>query len=181
MTAADLEGGATAGVETQDGLGGWAMLRELAFEPSRGYHAVVCDSPLGPRVSVKGAREIVLPRCSTWRRPDGPVRLDRRVRARLDKHVERLASQGSRALAVAERPASPGADLGDERIAGMELVGFLALADVVRPTAAAAVASRHEDDDNRGEAVRVEEQGPRDSPGGDGQSAHCAAEHPGGV
>ncbi len=136
-----LEGGATAGVEAQDGLGGWAMLGELAFEPSRGYHAVVGDSPLGPRVSVKGAPEIVLPRCSTWRGPDGPIRLDRRVRARLDAHVERMAGQGSRVLAVAERPASPSADIGDERIAGMELVGFLALADGVRPTAAAAVAS----------------------------------------
>jgi cation-transporting ATPase I len=136
-----LEGGAAAGVRAQDGLGGWAMLGELAFEPARGYHAVVGDSPLGPRVSVKGAPEIVLPRCTTWRGPDGSVRLDPRVRARLDAHVEGLASQGSRVLAVAERPASPSADLGDERIAGMELLGFLGLADGVRPTAAAAVAS----------------------------------------
>ena len=136
-----LEGGASAGVGPQDGLGGWTLLGELAFEPSRGYHAVVGDSPLGPRVSVKGAPEVVLPRCTTWRGPDGPVRLDRRAQARLDAHVERLAGQGARVLAVAERPATPNADLGDERIAGMELLGFLGLADGVRPTAAAAVQS----------------------------------------
>jgi cation-transporting ATPase I len=55
--------------------------------------------------------------------------------------VEHLAGQGLRVLAVAERPASLSAALGDERIAGMELLGFLGLADGVRPTAAASVAS----------------------------------------
>ncbi len=135
-----LEGGEAAGVRAQDGLGGWALLGELAFEPARGYHAVVGDSPRGPRVSVKGAPEIVLPRCTTWRAPDGAVPLDRRLRARLDAQVELLAGRGLRILAVAERPASPRAELGDERVGGMELLGFLGLADGVRPTAAAAVA-----------------------------------------
>ncbi|MDA8314056.1 MAG: HAD-IC family P-type ATPase [Actinomycetota bacterium] len=136
-----VEGAQAAGVQAHDGLGSWTLLGELAFEPSRGYHAVVGDSAAGPRVSVKGAPETVLPRCTTWRAPDGPVALDRRVRASLDDEVERLAGQGLRVLAVAERPASSRAALGDERIAGMELLGFLGLADGVRPTAAAAVAS----------------------------------------
>ncbi len=136
-----VEGAQEAGVQADDGLGGWVLLGELAFEPSRGYHAVVGDSAAGPRVSVKGAPEVVLPRCTTWRAPDGPVPLDRRVRASLDAQVERLAGRGLRVLAVAERPASSRAALGDERIAGMELLGFLGLADGVRPTAAASVAS----------------------------------------
>lgn len=135
-----LEGGRTAGVEATAGLGGWALTGELAFEPARGYHAVVGHSPLGPRVSVKGAPEIVLPRCTTWRAPEGVIPIDRRVRSRLELEVEHLASQGLRVLAVAERPASRRTDLGDERVSGMELLGFLGLADGVRPTAAAAVA-----------------------------------------
>ncbi len=135
-----LEAGALAEVEAHDGLGGWTLLGELAFEPARGYHAVVGASPLGPRVAVKGAPEVVLPRCATWRGPDGVVVLDRHVRRRLDAQVERLAGQGMRVLAVAERPASSRAELADERVAGMELLGFLGLADGVRPTAAAAVA-----------------------------------------
>lgn len=136
-----IEGGEMAGVKPHDGLGGWTLLGELAFEPARGYHAVVGDSPLGSRVAVKGAPEIVLPRCTTWRGPEGVVALDRRVRSRLDGQVERLAARGMRILAVAERPASARADLADHRVGGMELLGFLGLADGVRPTAAAAVAN----------------------------------------
>jgi cation-transporting ATPase I len=135
-----LEGGEATGVQASDGLGGWTLLNELAFEPARGYHAVVGDSPRGPRVSVKGAPEIVLPRCATWRAPEGVTVVDRRCRRRLDAEVERLASRGLRVLAVAERPASARADLADERVSDMELLGFLGLADGVRPTAASAVA-----------------------------------------
>ena len=135
-----LEGGEVAGVEASNGLGGWKLLGELAFEPARGYHAVVGDSPRGPRVSVKGAPEVVLPRCATWRAPEGVTVIDRRARRRLDAVVERLARRGLRVLAVAERPASASADLADERVSDMELLGFLGLADGVRPTAAAAVA-----------------------------------------
>jgi cation-transporting ATPase I len=136
-----LDGGEAAGVEASDGLGGWTLLGELAFEPARGYHAVVGDSPSGPRVSVKGAPEVVLPRCVTWGAPEGVTVIDAAVRRRLDAEVERLASQGLRVLAVAERPASARADLADERVGDMELLGFLGLADGVRPTAAAAVAN----------------------------------------
>ncbi len=53
-----LEGGVAAKVMASDDLGGWALLSELAFEPARGFHAVVGDSPSGPRVSVKGAPEV---------------------------------------------------------------------------------------------------------------------------
>ena len=135
-----LDGGEVTGVKAGDGLGGWTLLGELAFEPARGYHAVVGDSPQGPRVSVKGAPEVVLPRCTTWRAPDGVTAIDLRTRRLLDAEVERLASRGLRVLAVAERPASARADLADERVSDMELLGFLGLADGVRPTAAAAVA-----------------------------------------
>ena len=135
-----VEGGETARVQASDGLGGWTLLGELAFESARGYHAVVGDSASGPRVSVKGAPEIVLPRCATWRAPEGVTIIDTDALSRLEDEVERLASRGLRVLAVAERPASARADLADERVSDMELLGFLGLADGVRPTAAAAVA-----------------------------------------
>ncbi len=119
--------------------GGWVPLGELAFESARGFHAVVGTGPGGARVSVKGAPEVILPRCTSWASPEGSVPLDRAVRRTLDAEVERLAGLGLRVLAVAERPASERPDLEAERVAGMELLGFLGLADLVRPTAAASV------------------------------------------
>lgn len=119
----------------------WQPVSELAFEPTRGFHAALGVGPAGPRMSVKGAPEVVLPRCASWLSPDGPVALDRRARRQLDAEVERLASQGLRVLAVAERPSTARSELPDDRVAGLALLGFLGLADTVRPTAAAAVAS----------------------------------------
>ena len=135
-----VQGAIEVGVAPGDGLGGWTVLGELAFDSARGFHAVVGTSPDGPRVSVKGAPEVILPRCATWEGPQGTVSLDRRARRRLDAEVERLARRGLRVLAVAERPATAQAEIADERIADMVLLGFLGLADSVRPTAAAAVA-----------------------------------------
>ena len=107
------------------GVGEVTWLGELPFEPSRGYHATVTDTPDGPLLSVKGAPEAVLARC------DPPVPSD---------SVDRLAHQGFRVLAVAERPAEGIDDLTDDRIHGLTFRGLLALADPVRPTAAQAVA-----------------------------------------
>jgi cation-transporting ATPase I len=134
-----LTGGEMAGVTAADGLGGWDVLGELAFDPARGFHAVIGTSPAGPRVVVKGAPEVILPRCTSWIGPGGPVPLDASVRRRLEAEVERLAKRGLRVLAVAERSASSRSEVGDERVSAMDLLGFLGLADSVRPTAAAAV------------------------------------------
>lgn len=135
-----LTGAQAAGVSAADGLGGWDVLGELAFDSARGFHAVVGTSPAGARVSVKGAPEVIVPRCTSWVGPNGPVPLDRSVRSELEAEVERLAARGLRVLAVAERPASDRSHVADERVSAMELLGFLGLADSVRPTAAAAVA-----------------------------------------
>ena len=139
-----LEGASGVGVSPGEGLGGWMVLGELAFDSARGFHAVVGSSPEGPRVSVKGAPEVILPRCSTWTSSKGTVSLDRRSRGRLEAEVERLARRGLRVLAVAERTATAQAEIADERIANMVLLGFLGLADSVRPTAARAVADVRE-------------------------------------
>jgi cation-transporting ATPase I len=55
--------------------------------------------------------------------------------------VEVLARRGYRILAVAERRASSRADLDDDRVDRLRLLGFVALSDPVRPTAAASVAT----------------------------------------
>lgn len=133
-----VDGAATAAVRPGHAAPGWRKTASLPFEPSRAYHAVLGKGAHGPLLSVKGAPEVILPRCATWRPPGGaPVALDADARARAEREVERLARQGLRVLAVAERPASDRTDLDDERVDRLELLGFVGVADVARPTAAA--------------------------------------------
>ena len=88
-----LAGAHVTGVLPDEGLDGWDVLGQLAFDPARGFHAVIGKSPSGARVSVKGAPEVILPRCTSWHSPEGRVPLDTAVRRNLDVEVERLASK----------------------------------------------------------------------------------------
>ncbi len=130
-----VDGAQSAGVDRD----GWTQGSELAFESNRAFHAVVGTGRDGPSVAAKGAPEVILPRCTTWRGPSGAVPVTRRVLRTLEGEVERLARRGLRVLAVAERPARDGGLLVDARVSDLELLGFVVLADHVRPTAAAAV------------------------------------------
>ena len=138
-----VDGARALGVTATEGAASWTRVDELHFEPSRGYHAVLGCGPEGHRLSVKGAPEIVLERCTRWSHPEGGIAsdapFDDAARRAVDAEVDRLARRGYRVLAVAERPASDRADLDESRIAGLHLVGLLALADPIRPTAAEAV------------------------------------------
>jgi cation-transporting ATPase I len=136
-----VDGAARAGVTTALGNGTWLPVDDLPFEPTRGYHAALGDTATGHRIAVKGAPEIVLPRCVAWRFAGEDRPLDERSRREIDVGVDRLARAGHRVLAVADRPASGRADLTDDRVAGLTFRGLLALADPVRPAAAEAVAT----------------------------------------
>lgn len=129
-------GAASAGVHPADGADGWQAVTHLPFEASRGFHATLGACRGGARLSLKGAPERVLPRCATWR----GARLDERARTRLREEVERLAREGLRVLAVAERTASRRDELDEEHVEDLDFLGLLALGDPVRSSAAAAVA-----------------------------------------
>ncbi|GGM68348.1 HAD-IC family P-type ATPase [Dactylosporangium sucinum] len=134
-----VAGAATAGVGTDEAADGWRAVRELPFEPVRGFHAVLGAADAGQVISVKGAPEITLPRCVSWR-SDGKVRpLTRTDRQEIEAEVDRMARQGLRVLAIAERAASARGRLDDERVERMEFLGLLGLADPSRPSAAEAV------------------------------------------
>ena len=144
--AAVDEGAAEAGVDRGD----WERLVEIPFEPSRGFHAALGRTGDRILVCVKGAPEVVLPRCRAGR--DGELDV-----ARVEAEVERLAATGHRVLAVAEGEihvsAAELAELtgegGQERAAALladgaagdlTFTGLLGLADVVRDAAAPAIA-----------------------------------------
>ncbi len=131
--------GSAAGVTSVDGMKGWRPQQELPFEPGRGFHAVLGHADEGNVISVKGASEIVLPRCVTHRVEGGSQPITSAYRERLEHEVERLARSGYRVLVVAERYASRQRGLDDDRVERLELLGMLGLADPVRSTAAQAI------------------------------------------
>ncbi|GAA2596099.1 cation-translocating P-type ATPase [Dactylosporangium fulvum] len=135
-------GAAAADVGTGEGAEDWRPVRELPFEPVRGFHAVLGMARTGQVISVKGAPEITLPRCTTTRWPDGTVRpMTTADREQIEAEVDRMAHQGLRVLAIAERAASQRVGLDDERVDGMQFLGLLGLADPTRASAAEAVNS----------------------------------------
>ncbi len=136
-----ITGAAAARVSYADGVGAWRRVDEVPFESRRGYHAVLGRNG-GPDniVSVKGAPEVVIPLCHRWRRAGGTVEVDAAAMRMLDEEVDRLGRRGLRVLAVAEAPTPADRTLDvDVAPEGLELLGFVAFADLVRPTAAAAL------------------------------------------
>ncbi|MBN3929527.1 cation-translocating P-type ATPase [Streptomyces verrucosisporus] len=139
-------GARRAKVAVRQGAPQWRRTDALPFEPSRAYHATAGRTSRGTLLSVKGAPENVLERCTRLREGSGgkdagkEKELDAAARERLTGAAEELAGAGRRVLAVAERPLETGEDLTDEAVAGLTFLGFVALADPVRSSAAPATA-----------------------------------------
>ena len=136
-----VEAAEAVGVVTSTSVGFWTLVDDVPFESGRGYHAALGRTPTGPVLVVKGAPEIVLPRCVQWRRGRGVEPMGEAARDKIEAEVERLAHRGFRVLAVAERSASSRQDLTEDRVERLEFLGLLGLADQVRPTAAEAVST----------------------------------------
>ncbi|HZT67560.1 MAG TPA: HAD-IC family P-type ATPase [Acidimicrobiales bacterium] len=131
-----VDGADEAGVALSDGLPGWEKLGSLPFEPGRSYHAVLGRNGQGAVLSVKGAPEVVLPRCTEWVRTNGErVPIDQPELKQFEAEVDRLARRGLRVLAVAERSASGRKDLDDARIDGLAFRGLVGVADAARSSA----------------------------------------------
>lgn len=124
---------------------GWTLLHEIPFETSRGYAAAVGLNENKPYIAVKGAPEVVLPRCrrlaSGAKAP--PLTKERRDTARAT--VQKLATEGLRVLAVAEaRPTGDveAVEAEAEKLAEtseLVLLGFIGIADTARSDAAPSI------------------------------------------
>ncbi|MEV6097784.1 cation-translocating P-type ATPase [Nocardia sp. NPDC051981] len=103
----------------------WTPVEVQPFEASRGYAAAVATDPTGARMLLaKGAPEVILPACDDT--ADGAK-------------AQSLASSGLRVLAVAGRRLTRRDDPADvlaQPLAGLDLLGFLALADTPRRSSA---------------------------------------------
>ncbi|MDN3059337.1 cation-transporting P-type ATPase [Streptomyces sp. SRF1] len=139
-------GARRAGVGVRRGAPRWRRTDALPFEPSRAYHATAGRTAHGVLLSVKGAPEGVLGRVARRRVPGtGRVtELDAEGIRELAEAAEELAGAGRRVLAVAERPMREGEELTDETVRGLDFLGFIAIADPVRTSAAPAAARLRE-------------------------------------
>ncbi len=113
---------------------GWAVLAEVPFESSRGFAAAIgkVGTDSEPTLMLKGAPEVVLPRC---RFADADADHEH-----AESLVRSLAEQGLRVLAVAQRGWDNGttddeetdADAVDAAAQDLELLGYVGLADTPR-------------------------------------------------
>ncbi|WP_067634863.1 cation-translocating P-type ATPase [Actinomadura latina] len=131
--------------------GRWRLAEELPFEATRGFSASLgYDGDRGV-IAVKGAPEVLLAKCARvrgserGRRRDAPLTAVRRRAAAAT--VRRLAGQGLRVLAIAERAVPDVAGARGEvadHVEDLTLLGFVGIADPPRPTAEEAVHRLHE-------------------------------------
>ncbi|MER7792133.1 cation-transporting P-type ATPase [Streptomyces sp. NPDC097640] len=139
-----MAGARRARVTVRHGAPRWRRTDALPFEPSRAYHATAGRDSHGLILSVKGAPENVLRRCARRRTRDAESPLDPAAVEQLTDRAEELAGAGRRVLAVAERPMADDEELTDEAVRDLVFLGFIALADPVRTSAAPATRRLHE-------------------------------------
>jgi len=126
-------------------------LGEIPFTSQRKRMAVLVAGAAGagPVLLLKGAPELILPRCTQLRRGHETLPLDDATRARLAGEIDAMAGDALRTLAVACRTLPAGARLPaaaeDTEAAealeqGLEYLGSVGLIDPPRAEAAAAIA-----------------------------------------
>ncbi|MFR9749951.1 HAD-IC family P-type ATPase [Nocardia sp. 004] len=112
----------------------WDHIDEIPFESNRGYAATLGHTTRKLRLIVKGAPEVVLPRCSTVRSGEtGSLPFDEHTRERAEHAIRELAEQGLRVLVVAHRDLRTAPDDVEAYVGELTLLGFLGLADTPRP------------------------------------------------
>ncbi len=130
----------TSAITVRQDLPQWDRKAEIPFEAGRSYTAVLGDTQEGPRLSVKGAPEAIISRCSHILRQGAPTRLTPHELDQIQRKAESLAQNGLRVLAVAERRLLDGSELTIDSVHSLAFVGLLAFSDPIRPTATQAIA-----------------------------------------
>ena len=116
----------------------WPRHQEIPFDPKTRLMATYHETPSGGRaLLVKGAPGEIVRRSVRQQDGDGARPLDETGRARLLETNRRLAAQGVRVLALAWRPDGWG---DGHSLDGLTFLGFVGLADPVRPGVGTAIA-----------------------------------------
>lgn len=141
MEVALLSAGALAGIDAADLLRRFPEQREAPFDTVTNMMATFHAVNGSFLIAVKGAPEAVLAHATGVASPGGIGPMDADVRERWHEHVARLAKEGLRVIAVAQRRAE---DVGDEPYRNLEFLGLIGLRDPPRADAAEAIRRCHE-------------------------------------
>jgi Ca2+-transporting ATPase len=138
--------GMKAGIDPAAARERYPRVNAVPFDSARKYmatfHVLDDDEPV---VLVKGAPDVVLPRCRSWWGPGGAEDLDDDRREQVAEEVRRLSADGRRVLAVASRaldaPVDADADEDSlaEHVRDLHLQAVVGIVDPARPEAAEAV------------------------------------------
>jgi magnesium-transporting ATPase (P-type) len=104
---------------------------EDPFDPAQSFHATVVND----RLCIKGAPEVVVPRCERLRTRGEDLPLDAQGREALLSRARQLGGRGLRILLVAE--GGPDTPVDDPQ--GLVVLGFLGISDPLRPNVEEAV------------------------------------------
>ncbi|MGY4099902.1 HAD-IC family P-type ATPase [Nocardia sp. R16R-3T] len=108
----------------------WDPIDEVPFESNRSYAAVLGQTAHKLRLIVKGAPEVVLPRCT---KAPTAKQFSKDVRKHAQEVIDDLAEQGLRVLVVAHRELRDEPDDVEGAVDELTLLGFLGIADTPRP------------------------------------------------
>ena len=125
----------------------WQQKAEYPFDSSIKKMSVIFETELDSWVFTKGAVERIFEACSSICGPTGETPLNDNIRNEILEHMEALASQGLRVLALASKqlPSKIGVKIPDRAVVEKDLVfrGIIGLYDPPRPETAAAVQECH--------------------------------------
>ena len=142
MEVAIVEAARGSGIDLAFLHDGHRLRDEYSFDEARNLMSVVLERDTDVRIAVKGAPEAVLAASSGRWTARGERPLAAETRAAILDEAARMAAEGLRVLAVAEKPAPvPGPDGRSEVETDLVFAGLIAFDDPPRPGAAGAIAA----------------------------------------
>ncbi|MCY0908230.1 MAG: calcium-transporting P-type ATPase, PMR1-type [Sulfobacillus thermotolerans] len=130
---------ADSGLSPQDIAREYVRQGEIPFESERQRMAVLAvDRQNHKAVYVKGAPDVILPRCRFVERADRVIPMDRRLQQQASEVNDRMADEALRVLAIAYRPVR-GDESEDQWEEDLVLLGLVGMIDPPRPEAIHAI------------------------------------------
>ncbi|MCG8315789.1 MAG: cation-translocating P-type ATPase [Pseudomonadales bacterium] len=136
-----IDAGRELGIVQDDILKGWQRVAEIPFKSELGFHAVLGAVNNEKHIMVKGAPDVLVDFCDyVWENGE-VIRITDEKKSQLTEHAHLLADEGLRVLAVTERRVrADKSTLKETDIKAMVFIGFVGIADGIRPAAKQAVA-----------------------------------------